>query len=108
MSSMFSAVFAKSSLTSIPFLPYFLKENGDGNGAPVRRSVRRFSRASGLPAYFARAGFGSNVSTCEGPAVMDKWITGLGLAGKLGYLGVSGLVTSPGFAFAASKPAWPI
>jgi hypothetical protein len=40
---------------------------GEGNAAPVRRSVRRFVVGSGLPAYFASAGLGSNVSTWLGP-----------------------------------------
>ena len=39
MSSIDSPTFAKSSLTSIPLLPYFLNLNGEGNAAPVLRSV---------------------------------------------------------------------
>jgi hypothetical protein len=72
MSSMLRAVCANSSLTSMPLSPYFWNVNGDGKAAPVLRSVRRFSRGSGLPAYFSRAGLGSNVSTCDGPPFMNR------------------------------------
>ena len=41
MSSMCFAVCSKISLTSMPDLPYFLNLNGDGNAAPVCRSVLR-------------------------------------------------------------------
>ena len=48
-SSTHSPTFGKISLTSMPLWPYFLKLNGDGNAAPVRRSV--FSVIGiGLPA----------------------------------------------------------
>jgi hypothetical protein len=36
---------------------------GEGNAAPVLRSVGRFGVGSGLPAYSASFGLGSNVST---------------------------------------------
>src|ERR1700736_1558340 len=74
MSSMHSAVLANSSLTSMPLWPYFLKANGDPNPAPVLRSVGRLD-GKGLPAYFVSAGLGSNVSTCDGPPFMNRWIT---------------------------------
>ena len=71
MSSMCSAVRANRSLTSMPLWPYFLNLNGEGNAAPVLRSVVSVS-GSGWPAYFCRAGLGSNVSTCDGPAVQKE------------------------------------
>src|SRR5262245_12619027 len=42
MSSMWAAVWAKSSLTSMPDRPYRANLNGDFMAAPVLRSVRRF------------------------------------------------------------------
>ena len=64
MSSMCWAVFANSSLTSIPLSPYLWNLNGEGKAAPVLRSVVRVW-GSGFPAYFASAGLGSKVSTCD-------------------------------------------
>jgi hypothetical protein len=78
---MCSAVLAKRSLTSIPDLPYFLNANGDRMATPVFRSVRRFI-GSGLPWNRSRAGFGSKVSTCEGPPFMNRWTTCLALGEK--------------------------
>ena len=72
MSSMWAAVFAKSSLTSIPLWPYFLNLNGEGNAAPVRRSVARFFVGSGFPAYLSSSGFGSKVSTWLGPPLANR------------------------------------
>jgi hypothetical protein len=43
------AVWAKISLTSMPLWPYFWNLKGEPKPAPVLRSVRRFSRGSGLP-----------------------------------------------------------
>src|SRR5947209_6832488 len=57
ISSMQEPTWGKISLTSIPLSPYFWNLYGDGNAAPVFRSVRRFSAGSGFPAYFASAGF---------------------------------------------------
>ena len=105
MSSMLSATCGKISLTSMPLLPYFLNLKGEGKAAPVLRSVRRLSMGNGLPAYFCSAGFGSNVSTCEGPPLAKIWMTCLALAGKWGALGVSGF-TKPSLATAAvGEPA---
>ncbi len=72
MSSMCAAVFAKSSLTSMPDLPYFLNANGDRMAAPVFRSVRRLPVGMGLPWYLSSIGFGSKVSTCDGPPFMNR------------------------------------
>src|SRR6185503_7745914 len=106
MSSMFSATCGKSSLTSMPLWPYFLNLNGDANAAPVLRSVRGFSIGSNLPAYFWSEGFGSKVSTCDGPPLAKMWMMRLALPGKCGCFGASGLV-NPSVAraeFSAPKP----
>src|SRR5271166_6332956 len=90
MSSTCLARFGKISLTSIPDCPYFLKPYGEGRAAPVLRSVGRWSGMT-CPAYFCRAGFGSNVSTWEGPPFMNRKMTRLAFAGKGGFLGAIGL-----------------
>ncbi len=90
MSSTHSPTWEKISLTSIPLWPYFLNLNGDGKAAPVLRSVRRFSRGSGWPAYLARSGLGSKVSRCDGPPLAKMWSTRFALAAKCGARGVSG------------------
>ena len=94
ISSIDSAVFANNSLTSIPLWPYFWNLNGDGNAAPVGRSVFKVSPGRFLPAYWASSGLGSNVSTCDGPPFMNKWITCLALAAKCGGRAASGLTPS--------------
>ena len=77
-SSTQSPTFEKISLTSVPLWPNFRKVNGEGNAAPVRRSV--FSvMGIGLPAYLDSDGFGSNVSTCRHAAVHDQVQDALGL-----------------------------
>jgi len=70
------AVFAKISLISRPLSPCFWNLNGEGNAAPVLRSVSSVV-GSGCPAYLAKAGFGSNVSTCDGPPLQKKCTTRL-------------------------------
>ena len=52
MSSMHFAVCGKISLTSVPLWPCRLNVYGQGNAAPVLRSVRRLLIGSSLPAYF--------------------------------------------------------
>src|SRR5262245_21516256 len=78
------------SLISSPLLPCLANLNGEGKAAPVLRSVRRFL-GIGLPAHFARAGLGSNVSTWLGPPFMNRCRTSVDLQGKCGLSGVSGL-----------------
>src|SRR5438105_13223288 len=96
MSSMHSPSLGNKSLTSMPLWPHFLNLKGEGNAAPVLRSVLIYSPGKGLPAYFSSAGFGSKLSTCEGPPLRKKWTTRLALAGSGGALGDSG------FTFAAA------
>ena len=94
MSSMCFAVCANSSLTSRPHWPRFSNLNGDGNAAPVLRSVLRLPVGSVLPAYFASAGLESKVSTWLGPPLANRWMTCLALAGKCGCFGASGLTAA--------------
>src|SRR5579862_9196115 len=82
MSSMLSATCGNNSLTSMPLRPYFLNLKGEGNAAPVLRSVGRFSIGSNLPAYLSSDGLGSNVSTCDGPPLQKMWMTRLAFAGN--------------------------
>src|SRR5205807_2192217 len=92
-SSTCSPTFEKISLTSMPLWPNFLNSNGVGNADPVRRSV--FSVIGiGLPPYLPSDGFGSKVSTCEGPPFMNRWMTRLALAGSGGALGASGFIAT--------------
>src|SRR6185312_3298695 len=72
ISSIDSATCENSSLTSIPLWPYFWNLNGEGNAAPVLRSVRRFSVGRAWPAYFSSDGLGSNVSRWLGPPFMNR------------------------------------
>ncbi len=46
------------------------------------RSVRKLFIGRSFPAYFCSDGFGSNVSTCEGPPLRKIWITRLALGAK--------------------------
>ena len=62
-----------------------------------------YSPGKGLPAYFSRAGFGSKLSTWEGPPLRKKWTTRLALPGKGGALGDSGLTLAAARAPGTSK-----
>ena len=66
----------------MPLLPCLLNLNGEGNAAPVLRSVRRFF-GIGLPAHFSSAGLGSKVSTWTGAAVHEQVDDALRLAGEV-------------------------
>src|SRR5205807_75949 len=79
---------------------------GEAKAAPVLRSVPRLGRGRLLPAYFVSSGLGSNVSTCDGPPFMNRWMTRLAFAGSGGFLGVSGLSGEPAGS-AASRPDSP-
>ncbi len=75
MSSMQLPMCGKMSLTSIPDSPHFLNLNGDISSPPVFRSVFRSAPGGRWPLYFSSAGFGSNVSTWDGPPFIKRWIT---------------------------------
>src|SRR5262245_44461453 len=92
MSSMHDPTCENRSLTSIPLCPYLRKPNGDGSAAPVLLSVRRLEAGKLRPAYRARSGLGSKVSTWDGPPFMNRWITCLALAGRGGVRGARGLL----------------
>src|SRR5258708_31687533 len=89
-SSACSATFEKISLTSVPHCPYFLNAKGDPNAAPVRRSVLSVI-GIGLPENFVSDGFGSNVSTRDGPPFMKRRNTRFAFAGTRGDFGATGL-----------------
>src|SRR6476620_10301926 len=94
MASMCWAVRSNNSLTSMPLWPYFLNLNGDGNAPPVLRSVRN-DCGNGLPAYFSKAGLGSNVSTCDGPPLRKKCTTRFARPGKCGAFEANGWAAAP-------------
>ena len=75
-------------------LAELLKRERRRKAAPVRRSVLSVI-GIGLPANFASAGFGSNVSTCDAPPFMNRCTTRFALAGSGGFFGASGLTASP-------------
>ena len=81
----------KISLTSIPDWPYLLKLKGDFISVPVRRSVLISAAGGFWPLYLVSAGLGSNVSTCDGPPFMNRWMTCLVALDGDGF-GASGLV----------------
>src|SRR5271167_4642701 len=93
MSSTQVEIWGKSSLIAVPHWPYFLKDHGDCRRFPVLvRSSFGFSNGSGLPLSVASRGFGSKVSTCDGPPDMKRNIRRFALAGYIGGLTASGLV----------------
>src|SRR5688572_9632174 len=75
-----------SSLTSMPALPYLANLNVDFIRAVLRR-LRFLADSGSWPWYFARAGFGSNVSTWDGPPFMNRWMTCLAFGAKCGGFG---------------------
>ena len=56
----------------MPLFPYRLNSNGDFSRLPVFRSVFRFPAGIGWPLYFVSIGFGSKVSTCDGPPFRNR------------------------------------
>ena len=94
MSSMQLPTCGNNSLTSIPESPYFLNLNGDLSSPVVLRSVLRSAAGGRLPLYFSSAGLGSNVSTCDGPPFMNKWITCLARGAKWAGFGSNGFAAA--------------
>src|SRR5262249_24442056 len=90
MSSMHSATCGKMSLTSMALLAYLFNLKGERQAVPVRLSVRRLALGSALPCHMVSMGLGSNVSTCDGPPFMNRWMTRLALGVKCGLRGASG------------------
>ena len=82
MSSMCSAVLANSSLTSMPLWPYFWNSNGEGNAAPVLRSVVSVSRQR-LAGVLLQGGLGIERVDVRRPAVQEEVDDALGLAGEV-------------------------
>src|SRR5438132_13656278 len=80
----------KISLTSVPHWPYFWNETGDLYAVPVRRSVGRLLYGSGWPWCFVSIGFGSKVSTWDGPPFMKRKMTRFAFGAKWGCLTASG------------------
>src|ERR1041384_3025874 len=82
MSSTHSPTYRKSSLTSMPALPYFLNVNGERMSEPVLRSVAIDPPGSGCPWYLSSIGLGSKLSTCDRPPFMKRKMTCFARAGK--------------------------
>ena len=66
--------FGNVSLTSMPLLPHLRNSNGEGM-KPVPLVFLYRSPAGCWPSYFLSAGFGSNVSTCDGPPFRKRKMT---------------------------------
>src|SRR6266436_1977006 len=85
------ATFGKSSLTGSPHLPDLLNFHGLASVLPtLLNCVGSTFAGNGLPWYFSRSGFGSKVSTCDGPPSMNRKMTLVALAANWGFLGVKG------------------
>ena len=54
-----------------------------GKGGAGFALGRQVPPGSSLPAYLSSIGLGSNVSTCDGPPFMKRWMTPLGLGGEV-------------------------
>src|SRR5262245_39748697 len=94
------------SLTSIPLCPYFLKVNGEASsffGSPFFLSLPGMS----WPLYFASDGFGSKVSTCEGPPFRKRKMTCLAVAGKCVERAASAPAASLFWASRLASPSMP-
>src|SRR5882672_3513489 len=74
----------KRLLISSPDCPQRRNLNGDGIRLKVLRSVLRFAAGGRCPAWVVSAGLGSNVSTCDGPPFMNRWISRFARGRKCG------------------------
>ena len=86
MSSMCWAVWANSSLTSMPLWPYFWNLNGEGNAAPVLRSVRQVRHRQLLAGVFCKRRLGIERIDVARPAVHEQVDDALGLGRKMRQL----------------------
>src|SRR4051812_22301044 len=101
-----------SSLTSVPHSPCFWNDHGEPRRLPVLvRSSFGFSKGRGLPLSFAKRGFGSKRSTCDGPPDMNRKMIRFAFAGYCGGLTARGDATLWASAFVkksfANKPERP-
>ena len=94
MSSMCSAVLANSSLTSIPLWPYFWNLNGEGNAAPVLRSVRQVL-GQRLAGVLRQRGLGVERVDVRRAAVEEEMDDPLRLAREVRRLRAPGLAGAP-------------
>src|SRR5438876_5864544 len=78
MSSMMLPIFGSVSLISIPFRPQRLNLRGEG----MKPEPLVFFPSGCFPSNFSSSGFGSNVSTCDGPPFMKRKITRLARGAK--------------------------
>src|SRR5205807_734113 len=89
--------------TSIPLLPHRSNRSGDGMN-PVPLLFLYKSPVGCCPSYFASAGFGSNVSTCDGPPFMNRKITRFARGANCG---IGPLAPTDAIALCPSSPARP-
>ena len=87
MSSITLPTLAKNSLTSMPLWPYFWNLNGEGNAAPVLRSVRQVGSRQRLAVRTRRAGLGVERIDVRAAAVSEDVDDVLRLGGKVRLLG---------------------
>src|SRR5262245_7615335 len=114
MSSTHSATRGNQSDTSMPDLPCFWNVRLDASSLflSTPRRVLTGPNDSGnfCPCSLVSPGFGSNVSTCDGPPDMNRKMTFLALPLKCGFFGASGstsansLPSSANIAASASEP----
>ena len=110
-SSAHSAVCGSQSLTHRPLCPCcrharLLGRIGESN-SPIAVMTRPKLGGIGLPASSSSAGFGSNVSRCEGPPSMNKKITLFAFGATCGLRGRSGCVADRASSFIAAASALP-
>src|SRR5207244_7097695 len=89
------ATWGNKSLIGMPHWPCWRNFHGDWRTVPMLLNwVGCTFILIGWPCSFASRGFGSNVSTCEGPPSMNKKITLVALGWNCGGRGVKGLFSS--------------
>src|SRR5262245_26637248 len=112
ISSTHVATWGNSSLTSAPHWPYFLKAKGEPSTLSLMlNTVVGGLKGSGFPCSCVRRGFGSKVSTCDGPPSIKRKMTAFALAGKCGAAARDSLASmearaSPPKPFAARQSIW--
>src|ERR1700722_7394135 len=99
MSSTCSATCGNRSDTSIPDWPYFLNvrlQPSTPDCSNFENCSCTLPKLAGTcwPFSWFSAGFGSNVSRCDGPPCMNRKITLFAVAGKCGFFAACGFVTA--------------